>query len=161
MSDESLIRQLVEAIDDADEAVIREILADEIDVVDDERSYSQDRVVEEIMALDAALSDIEYTIERLWDETDGAYALDIRVSGVFDDAYRFPNPTGEGERSVDPTGESVSGSAVYLLAVEDGEVVAMRSHGYTEMMLSMGVIEFTGEPVTEAADAEPGAEAEE
>lgn len=159
MSGAELVRRLVDAVDDADGAALRDVLADEIDVIDGDESYPRDRVIEEVMALDAALSDIEYTIERLWDETDDAYAVHVRVSGVFDDEYRFPNPTGEGDLSVEPTGESVSGSAVYLLTVEDGEVVAMRSHGYTEMMLSMGVIEFSGEQVGDEAEA--SAEAEE
>lgn len=160
MSDSSLIRGFVEAIDEGDEAAIRDVLADEIDAIDVDRSITQDRVVEDFMSIDAALSDIEYSIARSWDESDGVHAIDIRVSGVFDDEYRLPNPTGDGELSVEPTGESVSGLAVYLLSVEDDEIVAMRNHGFEEMLLSMGVYEFGGEPVEEDQADSDSAEGE-
>jgi len=157
MSRESEIRDLVDAVERMDRETLQDWFADEVTEIGTDRSYSRERVLESIDALDAALSDIEYEVREIWtgEETD---AFHVGVSGTFDEPYRMPEAESGEVLEFEPTGEDVAGSAVYLLRFdEDGTVTEMASHGYTEMMLDMGVIEYGTDLAPGEGEAEPQA----
>lgn len=153
MSDEDRIHELVAAIEDGDEATIREILADEITHIGSDESFPQDRVVESMLNLHDALAGMEYTVEDLWHD-DGTNVLHLDLEGSFEQPLEIQHAPGADPVTVEPNGDEIAGSFVYLLRFGDDGLDAMASFDDSQAMLGMGVLEYTSgvEAAMEADD---------
>ena len=141
MSSEETIHELVAAIENGDEATIRGILAEEVSHIGSEESFSQDRIVESMLNLHDALAGMEYTVEGLWRD-DGTNVLHLDLTGSFEEPFELRPGIDADPVTVEPTGEEIAGSSVYLLRFDDGELDAMASFDDSQAMLGMGVIEY-------------------
>lgn len=151
MSDRDSARGLVSAIESGDEATIRTLLTDEVAEIGSDETYSQDAMVESMLNLNAALAEMEYTIRNLWHGDDDTYILHLDLTGTFDDPFILKTEPEADAVEIEPTGDDISGSFVYLLRFDDeGDIAGVAGFDDSEAMREMGIIEFAGD---QAADA--------
>lgn len=142
---EDTIRELVSAVESGDEDTIRDILADEIDLIGEEgETISQDKMVASMLEQSNALDGMDYTVRNLWhDADDDAYITHLGLEGTFAHPMEM-RPSPEAEKiTVEPNGEDVEGSFAYMFRFDnDGQVAEFNGFESPQILMEMGVIEF-------------------